>query len=94
VHVFGSRVRGCTKDGGVLRPGFNPGSSDLDVAVELTDSERQALERQIGLAHRWRPELQKRLPVRLQLEVLDQNETPYVAEAVAECSRLIYERDR
>ena len=30
--------------------------------------------------------------MRLQLEVLDCSWTPYVARAVAECSRLIYER--
>jgi predicted nucleotidyltransferase len=95
VHLFGSRVRGRTKHGRVLRPGFRFGS-DLDVAVELVDDpEREALNGPMVLIPRWRPKLQACLPVRLQLEMLDPNdETSHVTKGVVECSRLIYERIR
>ena len=94
VLLFGSRVRGRTKDGEALRPGYGPGCSDLDVAVELIDDpSRQALERRVNVLHRWRPALQATLPVRAQLEVLD-HENEYVSAAVAECSQQIYRRNR
>ncbi len=87
VYLFGSRVRGD----------HDP-QSDIDIAVELDPNEFQGSDETGGLAtwmfetNGWKGELQKLLPVRVQLERYQQEQTHTVRRGLAESSVLIYEK--
>ena len=88
VWLYGSRVRGCGRDGDPIAP-----DSDLDVAVELVpDPNEEGLGQLIAFLSRARPALAAGLPVPLHLEVYDPLLAPDVVLFVADCSKLIYER--
>jgi predicted nucleotidyltransferase len=86
VYLFGSRIRGCCKDGGPVRD-----DSDLDVAVELTAADEEAAyQRWWDVEDSWRDQLQSLLSWPLHLQWYHPTGTPTVCRHVADCHEVIY----
>jgi predicted nucleotidyltransferase len=87
VYLFGSRVRG---DHGL--------NSDLDIAVELDPVVFQGTDESGGLAtwmfetKGWKEELEKLIPLKIQLERYHPDQTPTVGKGLAQSSELVYEK--
>lgn len=83
-YVFGSRARGD------YRP-----ESDLDIAIRLQARGRDPSPSVtwFGEGDKWERQLQSMLPVRLDLQSLDDIETPDIKRSIEESLRLIYQRD-
>lgn len=87
VYVFGSRVRGDN------RP-----DSDIDIAVELDSAAFLGVDESGGLAtwmfetKGWKEELEKLVPLKVQLERYHPEQTPTVGKGLARSSQLIYEK--
>ena len=87
VYVFGSRVRGNH------RP-----DSDIDIAVELDPAAYRGVDESGGLAtwmfetEGWKEELEKLVPLKIQLERYHPEQTPTVGKGLARSSQLIYEK--
>ena len=87
VYMFGSRVRGDH------RP-----ASDIDIAVELDPDVFQGVDESGGLAtwmfetKGWKEELEKLVPLKVQLERYHPDQTPTVGKGLARSSQLVYEK--
>jgi predicted nucleotidyltransferase len=84
IHVFGSRARSDYRS-----------DSDLDISIEidpLAGYESSVLT-WIGEAEHWREQLEPRFPVKLDLELLDGEETPRISAGVRRSSIVVYERE-
>lgn len=86
VYLFGSRIRGMTKEGGPVRP-----DSDLDMAVELMPEIVDTFGAWMERVETWREQLALLSPFKVQLEALDA-ETPNVRRYVEEGGLLIFDR--
>lgn len=87
VYLFGSRVRGDHRL-----------TSDIDIAVELDPAVFKGVDESEGLAtwmHEakvWREELQKLIPLKVQLERYHPDQTPTVGKGIERSSQLVYEK--
>lgn len=87
VYLFGSRVRGDHKP-----------TSDIDIAVELDPSAFTGADESGGLAtwmfeaKAWRDELKVLVPLEVQLERYNPEQTPTVNKGIDRSSELIYEK--
>ena len=87
VYLFGSRVRG---DHGP--------NSDIDIAVELDPAVFQGVDESGGLVtwmcetKGWKEELQKLIPLKIQLERYHPDQTRTVGKGLAQSSQLVYEK--
>lgn len=81
-YIFGSRARGDYRE-----------DSDLDVAVEIRRGagDENVLETWIFERKRMEERLAKLLPYKLQLENLDNSNTPTVLSGIQRSSMLVYE---
>lgn len=78
VYLFGSRVKGTSRV-----------DSDLDIAVRIESANETPLTTWIFEGKEWAEELDALLPVPVQLEMLDEDDT-VVLPAVQEHGRRIY----
>jgi uncharacterized protein len=87
VYLFGSRIRG---DHGP--------DSDVDIAVELDPAVFRGADGSGGLAtwmfetKEWKEELEKLIPLKVQLERYHPDQTPTVGKGLAQSSQLVYEK--
>ncbi len=86
-YLFGSRVRGDHRL-----------ESDIDIAVELDPDVFKGVDESGGLAtwmfeaKAWREELQRLIPLKIQLERYHPDQTPTVGKGIEKSSQLVYEK--
>lgn len=87
VYLYGSRVKGTHRE-----------DSDLDIAIEFDQRIIAAADDAEGMAtwflkrQKWQKQLQKRLPMEVQLEWFHPEKTKIVAIGIAEASRIVYRK--
>ena len=86
VHLFGSRVRGVTKEGSRVRA-----DSDLDIAIELSSAVENTIQAWIDHADQWRDELEHLLPHKIDTWLLD-DETRDLRRYVEQGSVVAFDR--
>ncbi|MFZ5523842.1 MAG: nucleotidyltransferase family protein [Pseudomonadota bacterium] len=86
-YLFGSRVRGDHRT-----------ESDIDIALELDPNQFRGVDESGGLAtwmfetKVWKEELEKIIPLKVQLERYHPVQTPTVGKGLAQSSQLVYEK--
>jgi predicted nucleotidyltransferase len=86
VYIYGSRVRGCTKDGDPVRP-----DSDLDVAIELAgEDEEDAFQQFMDVSTEMKQQLKQLLQWPLDLDWYHPTGSPNVYRYVNQCGEVVY----
>ena len=86
-YLFGSRVRGD-----------HHAESDIDIALELDSEVFRRVDESGGLAtwifetKGWKEELEKLIPLKVQLERYHPDQTPTVKKGLTQSSKLAYEK--
>jgi predicted nucleotidyltransferase len=86
-YLFGSRVRGDHR-----------AESDIDIALELDTAVFRGVDDSDGLAtwifetNGWKAELEKLIPLKVQLERYHPDQTPTVKKGLTQSSQLVYEK--
>ena len=83
LFIFGSRAREDYAD-----------DSDLDIAVKVSPQEgdHNGLTTWISESGEWEKQLEDRLPCQVDLQYLEQDQTPTIEAGITKSSILIYER--